>query len=221
MPNWVVNKVTFDGKKKDIDALRKFVTTEENAFDFQKIYPMPESLNVTSGSDETFAIRCAKSYMTGSHGPTKEYVESTWQKERKTFKEWVDLGMVYIHNMEEYGAYDWYDWRWKHWGTKWNSSDATWCGDNMVEFDTAWSAPEEIYRRLGVLFPDVEINVDYADEDLGNNCGTIWVLGEDMSVEPVETFEFACEVHGYDPDEIKREWGMEEEEDGTAVSNSN
>ena len=198
MPNWVINKVTFTGSK-------------ENVFDFQQIIPMPDSLNVTAGSDEKFAISCAKSFKKGNMEPTKEYEESTWQKKHKTFQEWVELGLQYLDNMKKYGAYDWYDWRCWHWGTKWNSCDATWYGDNMVAFDTDWSTPLPIYQKLAKLFPDVEIDVDYADEDLGNNCGTIWCSGEDYSVDVKDDFEFACAVHGYDPDEIRNEYAEEGE----------
>lgn len=211
MPNWVINKVTFTGSKESLKMIKDFVTTEESAFDFQKIIPMPESLNVTSGSDESFAISCAKSFDDGNKEPTKEYEESTWQKSRMTFDQWVELGHKYLDNMKNYHAYDWYDWRINRWGTKWNACDAAWYGDNMVVFDTAWSTPVQIYHTLAMIFPDVEIDVDYADEDLGNNCGTIWCKGEECDVDYKNDFEFACAVHGYDPDELRNEYAEQGE----------
>ena len=36
---------------------------------------------------------------------------------------------------------------------------------------TAWSAPSEIYEALTKKFPNLTIEVDYADEDIGCNCG--------------------------------------------------
>ena len=50
MPNWVYNKVYFRGDSKRLDELKNFVKTEEREVDFNKISPMPESLNIESSS---------------------------------------------------------------------------------------------------------------------------------------------------------------------------
>lgn len=72
-------------------------------------------------------------------------------------------------NVQRYGSKDWYDWRIKNWGTKWNASDSSFNEKTgVVEFDTAWSMPENIFRALSHFTP---LRVVYADEDLGNNCG--------------------------------------------------
>ena len=205
MPNWVTHKIKFTGKAKDIKALKKYVTTKENVFDFQKIIPMPASLNVTAGGDEQFAIRCAKHFKEHGLTPSTEYEESTWQKQKMSFADWVETGLTYLKNEQQYGAYDWYEWRIMHWGTKWNSCDAVWDSDDEVRFDTAWSTPVPIFHTLASLFPDVEIDVCYADEDLGNNCGTIWCKGEEYSVENVDSYSFACSVWGYDEEEMLEE----------------
>lgn len=72
-------------------------------------------------------------------------------------------------NVQRYGSKDWYDWRIKNWGTKWNASDSSFDeATGTVEFDTAWSMPENIFRALSHFTP---LRVVFADEDLGNNCG--------------------------------------------------
>ena len=72
-------------------------------------------------------------------------------------------------NVQRYGSKDWYDWRIKNWGTKWNASDSSFNEETgVVEFDTAWSMPENIFRALSHFTP---LRVVYADEDLGSNCG--------------------------------------------------
>ena len=72
-------------------------------------------------------------------------------------------------NVQRYGSKDWYDWRIKNWGTKWNASDSSFNEETgVVEFDTAWSMPENIFRTLSHFTP---LRVVYADEDLGSNCG--------------------------------------------------
>lgn len=60
-------------------------------------------------------------------------------------------------NIEKYGAPTWYEWRCEHWGTKWNACDAE-VRDNgdaslHVKFDTAWSFPLPIFKKLVVDFP--------------------------------------------------------------------
>ena len=51
------------------------------------------------------------------------------------------------------------------------------------------------------MFPDVGIRVEYADEDIGSNCGRY--IMEDGEVVEYEEYDGpeACEVWGYDPAE--------------------
>lgn len=210
MPNWVLNKVQFNGNEEDVKKLREFVKSEETVFDFDKIVPMPEELNITSGSEETIAIACAKARRNGE--TTSSEFEKSWAKGR-TFDEWADLGEKYLSNLEKYGATTWYDWRWDNWGTKWNSSDAYWDSENEVSFSTAWNAPEFIYRKLAELFPDIPFRVSFADEDLGSNCGLFDYDGRFFSVSFVDDYEFACEIWGIDPEDMIDEEPEEIEED--------
>ena len=65
---------------------------------------------------------------------------------------------------------------------------------------------------LSKKFPDVLIEVDYADEDLGYNCGSFELKNgefesvlEDDDMGYDKAFEFACELWGYDPEEMRQE----------------
>ena len=62
MPNHVTNIVSFEGDKKQIELLIKHVQSEKDMgnqtgkkytthFDFNKIIPMPEELNIISGTE--------------------------------------------------------------------------------------------------------------------------------------------------------------------------
>jgi hypothetical protein len=63
---------------------------------------------------------------------------------------------------------DWYEWRCENWGTKWNASafyaetDEATCF--ACSFDTAWAPPEPVWRKLGEVFPTLEI-------DISGSCG--------------------------------------------------
>lgn len=70
--------------------------------------------------------------------------------------------------------FDWYKWHIKHWGTKWNAYDGYTIHDPhslTFVFSTAWSVAEPIVDRLTLLGYDMDIK--YADEDWGRNCGTM------------------------------------------------
>ena len=71
---------------------------------------------------------------------------------------------------EHPGELNWYDWSIKHWGTKWNCSNAYYDGSCFV-FETAWSAPDLVIAKLAKKFSNVKITHRYADEDIGYNCG--------------------------------------------------
>ena len=56
MPNYVKNKVRFNGSDKDIKAMLKTIKSDElglGTIDFRKIIPMPEDLMIESGSRTT------------------------------------------------------------------------------------------------------------------------------------------------------------------------
>lgn len=119
-------------------------------------------------------------------------------------KNFEDLGNMYINNIINYGNDTWYDWNIKNWGTKWNSMHTTIINGCEVEFETAWSCPLEIFRALSKQYPDVTIYVEYADEDIGSNCGKI-TLKNGKVEEHIEMYgntDFALDVWGYD----KEEW---------------
>ena len=69
--------------------------------------------------------------------------------------------------------FNWYEWRLANWNTKWNAYDGyTIVGKTQITFvfNTAWSFPYavavELAKQLGY-----NLELKYADEDYGNNCG--------------------------------------------------
>ena len=56
MPNWVAHKVTVRGDSSLISTFINAIKGEDCAFDFNKIAPMPESLNMASGGITDEAI---------------------------------------------------------------------------------------------------------------------------------------------------------------------
>ena len=114
-----------------------------------------------------------------------------------------DLGNVYINNILQYGADSWYDWCCENWGTKWNANNTYIVDDTEIEFDTAWSCPVNIFKELSRQFSGVEIVVEFADEDIGSNCGKITFLNGEIEeyIDMDGDTDFALEVCGYDKEE--------------------
>ena len=80
----------------------------------------------------------------------------------------------HVQEDKERPWFDWYAFHNKYWGTKWNAYDGyTHCGKTYIimYFQTAWSFAEPIARELAKLGYDLDLS--YADEDYGNNCGRI------------------------------------------------
>ena len=111
-------------------------------------------------------------------------------------------GSLGIRERELYGENNWYDWRIGNWGTKWNSygyTENTTLQDGKIKFLTAWSAPHPILQKLSEMFPDVKMEHEWADEDIGMNCGR-YVYYDGERVEEYfpesqkECLEFAAKV---------------------------
>ena len=71
---------------------------------------------------------------------------------------------------EKYGAEDWYRWRCKNWGCKWDASESEFYeedGYSMVSFETPWSPPERFIEKLSKMFPKVEFEMQFAEEGCG------------------------------------------------------
>jgi hypothetical protein len=111
-------------------------------------------------------------------------------------------GSLGIRERELYGENNWYDWRIGNWGTKWNSygyTENTTFQDGKIKFLTAWSAPHPILQKLSEMYPDVKMEHEWADEDIGMNCGR-YVYYDGERVEEYfpesqkECLEFAAKV---------------------------
>lgn len=100
---------------------------------------------------------------------------------------------------------NWYEWRLQNWGTKWNAYEPFCYGDDFMQFDTAWSYPEQVVRALAKAVPE-DWTWAYADEDLGYNCGWVsCVKGRLKHHLPTHPLEFACDIKGVVLEEHMRE----------------
>lgn len=100
---------------------------------------------------------------------------------------------------------NWYDWSINNWGTKWNSYEYEMLGlkpDSFkFAFQTAWSMPKPVFDVLAEIYPNLKFEINYADEDIGHNAGTILIEGGSVNVEYINEEKFSNEVWGYETEE--------------------
>ena len=80
----------------------------------------------------------------------------------------------HISIREEKPWFNWYKWHLTYWGTKWNAYDSySITGKTYITFvfSTAWSFAYPVIKKLEIMGYDMDIR--YADEDYGSNCGKL------------------------------------------------
>lgn len=164
MPNWCENDLVVSGPKKELDRLREFIKgcgkndeDDERVFDFNKVIPYPKKF---SNIDKLSRAQDAKrnkameelGYSAPNDMPKKKYDE-LWEK--------------YPSIPDGYNGGG-YNWCCEKWGTKWNASDPEItqnCDTELfIGFETAWSPPIPVIKKLGKLFPKLSFNLKYYEQ---------------------------------------------------------
>lgn len=209
MPNHIQNRLTFIGTSAEVKKIMNAIASKDEGgkavqIDFNKIIPMPESLNLQIHSGiETWVKICTGQidfsplfkglpsspsdlfkngdYKTLSNSMAASTAMEciTGQKDGGNVKDFsdedFDMFIKALKNVRAYGFVSWYEWALKNWGTKWNAygQNDERNTNNTIYFETAWSCPLELICHLSRLFPKIQIDIAYADEDSGSNTGKI------------------------------------------------
>ena len=201
MPNWIKNQIIFKGKdaSNKVSKLLSLDNEGDIMFDFNKIIPMPEDLNVESSSltddvmdyilynepelleisneelqkiyqTEYYNTRIAHLHNLRDYDRMFRIMESEGGKEK-----YFNFGKQSILNILKYGYPNWSYWCNANWRTKWNACYTRFVKANENEcevyFETAWSCPFKIIVKLSEMFKDLDISGQWANEDIGSNCG--------------------------------------------------
>lgn len=166
--------------------------------DFEKIVPMPECLPDTLCDREHQNALYFYLMTTGNENMVDELLSypqrfSMDVYKDKTEKELFDykvLGEKIFNIALQCGSIDWYDWRIRNWGTKWNAyeTDIDSCCDGSVElyFYTANHGAIPVIKKLVEMFHNLEFIYKYADEDFPYNCGEVYGVDGSVSVKFAE-----------------------------------
>ena len=134
MPNWCNNRVTVSGTEKDISKISDIFSDTKSIFN--RIIQSPDWKRLPNEKGQFPQLERMKNPKTG---------EVMWE----------------TYNFPD-GKNDdrWYHWNIQNWGTKWDitadSVEIQLEDSEMLEvsFDTAWSPPEPICKRLREMFPE-------------------------------------------------------------------
>jgi len=208
MPNYVTNRVSINSDKETINKIKKDYFERKNdkgetlRFSFQFIKQRPESLDIEEGTKTNIGIE----YVNGTEEEKKSVIQRINAFNMK-LDEVIKLGEQAVENKKKYGHHTWYNWCKANWGTKWDAInvqllDVT---ETKIEFafETAWSEPRPIYEEIVKKYPNIELEIDYANEDLGYDCGSIYYSDEIWEYISQDE-DFARELWG---------WGYDDEED--------
>lgn len=237
MPNHVRNFIRIDGSPEQVKTILTAIQDDQagiGSMDFNKLLPMPESLNVESGSRTDKALQLYRNFTIDSIAISLVFLDDPESPEKqrqidelckrydeltKDDPELLKLGEQYSKNIEKYGAPTWYEWCNKNWGTKWNAYDCApyTPGSSEISFNTAWSSVPKLLTLLSQRFPTVKFEYAWADEDVGHNVGNRTYLAgkvveENLPVpESVEAYEMAAEIRM----EALSDYGLQLSADGT------
>ena len=187
MPNHIVNVITVNAAPERTAE----IMTVLSALDFSEIIPRPLSLDITDGVEAGIA----RGDFGAGAGDARVNPE---------------ILAACRSNLEIHGAATWYDWSIEHWGTKWSAYSVEARPPNVVKFQTAWNAPVPIFAALAARFRDAEFVIEYADEDIGSNQGTLvyrdGCLAERRTLpgdyKSRDRRMFAYRLHGYSAEDI-------------------
>ena len=157
MPNWTSNRLYVEGDPTDLRAFLDAVKWEDKVFDFNRIIPMPEALKGTVSGFTRIDGKEVSSWKEDLNADGKA-IPRVFSPEEQS-------------ELERIGFFNWYDWSCANWGTKWNA-DHPRIEDDTIEhgyleifFETAWSEPEPIFRKLIEMFPKLTFDCRWRYED--------------------------------------------------------
>lgn len=211
MPNYVRNRITYEGNRADIDRMLKAVQEDGigiGSIDFNKVLPMPESLNIESGSRTEDGLKEYRRYV---EAKKRNADLSEFESYRHDYPSQWELGKTAYENLEKYGYTTWYEWCWDVWGTKWPAMEQnpSAAADDSFQFETAWSFPEGIVRELSGQYPKLTFTAQWADEDLGRNCGrAVYRGGEQTQLYCPDDYKDAIDLALDVWESQPGEWGL-------------
>jgi hypothetical protein len=226
MPNHITNLITFGSDSASLSAFQRMAHDMKmdgeplGSFDFNKLIPMPQSLDMEESTMSRRGLELYQKYtrerdsliranVNASPEQLKvltDILDKAWRPRKMQDPTTWKLGEQAYSNLQKYGHASWYSWCNQNWGTKWNAyqSRPLQDGDDTMEFLTAWGAVPVIMLKLSEKYPEQTITYRWADEDIGHNVGEMVFRNGECIEEFVPeggsraAYEMAAEIMGTD-----------------------
>lgn len=224
MPNHITSCVIISGEKQEVEELKEFVSSKDGVFDFSKIVIPPDDPaynDLPSQSQAKISPNWWYHWNRKNWGTKWNCYEVSMGLTVDMLKAYrIGLPYVYLNNKQS-----------KILELLLGNDKSLLLGLEFVKevempqeysflkqeivaysFQTAWSMPDPVFKKLSYKFPNLKFIVLYADENIGSNCGiSIYASGvcnnifesvwENRDYEKEEYQKFACILNNYDWDE--------------------
>lgn len=178
-----------DGKIEKVDGARpdgSYLSL------LQAHYPMPSTLNITSGSNTDMAYRA----LYGTDAELDYWLKMPWAPERglvdrasmigyleKTDPKALEEGRIAKDNLKNYGHTDWYSWANAEWGTKWGDYETRLLKSEpkkiKITFQTAWAPPIPGLMKIAAKWPALKFDIRYYERGMGFK-GRMVIKGDEV-----------------------------------------
>jgi hypothetical protein len=176
MPNWVFNSLLVSGEQSELDRMvaqlnKPFVKhfPQHNFVDGQVV----KTADVQTYDNPVFAFWniCQPTDLVSYYG--EEVFKATPMQDNGKVDGEAFM-KEFVRSMSEDN--DWYHWNVRNWGTKWDVAvsngdeypdtvmEITDNGSVMYRFNTAWSPVFEAIEKLSEMFPSLEFDYEYEEE---------------------------------------------------------
>lgn len=159
MPNWVDCELSVCGDEEVLKRFMEAVASEKSALDANKLLPYPEEWakldKISQDWDDRWSA-VLKALRDGEGVIEDEKREEAWKK----FK--AENGDRPKDGYNQGG----YEWCVANWGMKWNFGevqveDEADCRFVEYGFQTAWSPPIPLVRKMAEMFPELSFQLRY------------------------------------------------------------
>lgn len=94
-------------------------------------------------------------------------------------------GTVGIEILKDRPWFNWYDWCWDNWGTKWGAHDTHVVDENTICFKTAWCPPIKVIEALSQKNPSKIVKLCFVNEDYDGEHYLLYKNGKRIAVKNV------------------------------------
>lgn len=157
---------------------------EKGEFTFNKVIPMPDDLEIESGSNTDRGIAyflTERLTKTAAEANLAQYISNMFDEDwagtvvmrlqdcnmdDEEADKLYELGRQCVYNLEHHGAYDWYFWRTQNWGSKWDAVETIFEPEKPGEVSfLAVGYPAPVFEEICRRYPDTKITftVYYSD----------------------------------------------------------